>query len=267
MCELLAITSRQPTTVSMSLEEFARHGSESGSNKDGWGIVFYADDDIRRFRDIGPAASSPWVRFVESQPLCSTMMLAHIRAANVGDIRLANTHPFSRELGGNMHTFAHNGYLQGIDKNEDFALGRYRPVGTTDSEWAFCAFLERLKCLWTNAAEVPRLAERFSVAREFAAAIRDLGVANFIYCDGDAMFVHAHRRRQSDGDIRPPGLWLTERSCGGSSEDISGGGVHISSPRQAVTVAASVPLTDDNWRPMPEGTLVAIKNGQVVHSS
>ncbi len=86
MCELLAITSKKPTTVSMSLDQFASHGSDASANRDGWGIVYYSEDDIRRFRDTGPAAASEWVKFVEKQELCSTLFLAHIRNANVGKV-------------------------------------------------------------------------------------------------------------------------------------------------------------------------------------
>jgi predicted glutamine amidotransferase len=45
MCELLAVTSKKPTTVSMSLDQFASHCSDASANRDGWGIVYYAEDD------------------------------------------------------------------------------------------------------------------------------------------------------------------------------------------------------------------------------
>jgi len=248
----------------MSLDEFADHGSDAGKNTDGWGIVYYAEDDIRRFRDVGAAATSEWVKFVERQALCSTLFMAHIRHANVGKISLPNTHPFSRELGGNMHTFAHNGYLQNLETHSAMALERFRRVGETDSEWAFCALLDRLCELWMADTRIPELADRFSVIATFASEIRQLGIANFIYSDGDAMFVHAHQRRQSDGEVRAPGLWLYEQTCPGGSEKVRGGGVKITSPEQTIIMAASVPLTEDRWEPMESGSLVALKNGEVL---
>jgi predicted glutamine amidotransferase len=225
MCELLAITSRRSTAVNVSLDQFANHGSEASRNRDGWGIVYYAEDDIRRFRDIGPAADSAWVDFVEQQALCSTLFLAHIRHANVGTVSLRNTHPFSRELGGSMHTFAHNGFLEGIASNAAFELKRFRTLGDTDSEWAFCALLDRLAELWMAETQVPNLADRYGVITGFSADLRKLGLANFVYCDGDTMFVHSDRRRRADDDIHGPGLWLSERICPGGGETVSGGGV------------------------------------------
>ena len=41
MCELFAMSSRVPATVTFSLEEFARHGGLTAPHKDGWGIVYY----------------------------------------------------------------------------------------------------------------------------------------------------------------------------------------------------------------------------------
>ena len=41
MCELLALSSNQPATVSFSLMQFAAHGGFSGPHKDGWGIGYY----------------------------------------------------------------------------------------------------------------------------------------------------------------------------------------------------------------------------------
>lgn len=39
--------------------------------------------------------------------------------------------------------FAHSGDLPGIERSFNLAYDRYRPVGTSDSEHAFCALLER----------------------------------------------------------------------------------------------------------------------------
>jgi predicted glutamine amidotransferase len=41
MCELFATFSRVPSTVSLSLEEFSRHGGLRGPHKDGWGLAWY----------------------------------------------------------------------------------------------------------------------------------------------------------------------------------------------------------------------------------
>ncbi|MES9904747.1 MAG: class II glutamine amidotransferase [Sedimenticola sp.] len=40
MCELFAMSSLEPASVSFSMEEFSRHGGLSGPHRDGWGIAF-----------------------------------------------------------------------------------------------------------------------------------------------------------------------------------------------------------------------------------
>ena len=246
----------------MSLNQFASHGSDDGGNKDGWGIVYYAEGDIRRFRDVGPAAASTWVNFVEEQEVRSTLFMAHIRHANVGTISLPNTHPFARELGGSMHTFAHNGFLEDFSDSGLFEAKRNKPLGDTDSEWAFCGLLESLAPLWLKDDNVPPIADRLTVIEAFAEKVRTLGIANFIYCDGDALFIHADRRIQEDGEIREPGLWLRQQRARDNIESVGGGGVEIDSPPQRIVMAASVPLTNDDWEPLPAGTLLALRNGE-----
>ena len=264
MCELLAISCALPTPVSMSLKHFASHGGASDTNRDGWGLVYYSGDDIRRFRDTGSAADSEWVKFVEQQSLRCTLFLAHIRFANVGDVRLANTHPFSRELGGSVHTFAHNGFLKNIADTDAFKLRRYRPIGNTDSEHAFCALLDRLCNSWMESDDVPDLSTRQDVVAKFASELKELGLANFIYCDGDAMFVYSDRRKGADGEFQAPGLWMTRRTCLSDDEVISGGGVEICSAKQKIAIAASVPLTEEGWEPLPTGTLAVMKDGDLL---
>ncbi len=44
----------------------------------------------------------------------------------------------------------------------------------------------------------------------------------------------------------------------------SGGGVSVTSDIQAVTLLASVPLTDEDWQPLPKNTILALSQGEVV---
>lgn len=263
MCELLAISSRHPTTVSMSLDRFARNGSPDSDNRDGWGIAYYAEGDIRRFRDVGPAATSAWVKFVEQQEIHCTLFLAHIRHANVGVINLPNTHPFARELGGNMHTFAHNGFLENFEASGMFQQSRFQCLGSTDSEWAFCGLMEGLADTWLSEPDVPDINRRLEVIDRFASRIRALGISNFVYSDGDALFAHADRRIQADGTVREPGLWIHQQRARDDIESVSGGGIQVESPPQRIVMVASVPLTDDDWVPMSTGELVALRDGEI----
>lgn len=264
MCELFAFSGDHPALLRYSMHEFARHGAD-GHNAEGWGVAHYQDGDVRLIKEPSAARDSACLEFIEHHPLRSSWVMSHIRHATQGVAALRNCQPFVRELGGSMHVFAHNGHL---DRDSLSAMVRpagFRPVGETDSELAFCGLLERLRPLWASAADgAPDLDARLDTVAGFAAELRSLGPANFIYADGDVLFAHGHRRTQRDGAIRPPGLHLLCRACEGGSAPFHAGGLQISAgdPEGPQVMIASVPLTDDpGWRPLGEGELLVVRSG------
>ncbi len=267
MCELFSMSSNMPATINYSLEEFSRHGGLTGPHKDGWGIAYYVQGDVRLVKEPLPASDSACVRFIQDHPFSSALVLSHIRKATQGAHILSNCQPFVRELGGAMHVFAHNGDLDARLLRERLPLGFHRPVGDSDSEYAFCALLGRLADLWLMTGGVPAFRERMSVVSAFAEGVRGLGPANFLYADGDALFVHGHRRTQAEGGIRPPGLHVICRRCarGGSTLSTEGLAVTSTGSEQHVVLVASVPLTrEPGWRALGDGELVAVRDGIIV---
>jgi glutamine amidotransferase len=263
MCELLAMSARFPTTIHLSLDELARHGGGTGPHRDGWGIAFAQHGDALVLREPGAASESPWVAFLQRHDLRSDTVLAHVRRATQGERSLRNTQPFSRELGGRVHVFAHNGMLPGIEDDPRFPARRFQRVGDTDSEHAFCALMDRMAEVWARG--MPSLDERLAVVVRFAADLRPRGPANFLYSDGDTIFAHAHRRRQDDGTIRAPGLHVLCRSCSASDDGVALTGVAIApEARQEVALLASVPLSGERWVALAEGEVVALRAGRLV---
>lgn len=266
MCELFSMSSRHPSTVNYSLHEFAKHGGLTYSNKSGWGIAYFQDRDALLIREAEPASDSPWVDFIAGQNLKSVCVIAHVRLASVGAPTLHNTHPFRRALGRRFHVFAHNGTLHNIhDKYDGEALDD-RPVGETDSELAFCVLLQRLRPHWRDGEEGPTVETRFAIFAEFAAEMLKLGAANFIYSDGDVLFVHAHRRVHEEGgvfsDPRPPGLSMRDCAAGEPRRDWACKGLKIDFPDPRAILFASVPLDDEGWEALPEGTALAVRHGR-----
>ena len=123
--------------------------------------------------------------------------------------------------------------------------------------------------------QYPRSIRDFDIVALFAAELRELGPANFLYADGDALFAHGHRRIQADGTIAPPGLWLLCRECTVDRDGLPHSGAALggieagvtiegSGEGQAITLLASVPLTSEGWRPLAEVEVIVIKDGRVV---
>ena len=268
MCELFGLSSRFATRATFSLRTFASRGAPGGTTIDGWGIAFYDGRDVRIYKEPEPAGDSVWLAFIEQRHPASPLIVSHIRRATMGGISLANTQPFTRELGGRVHVFAHNGRLAGIEVRYAAAKQRVRPVGETNSEMAFCILAERLSPLW-SAGEIPPIERRLDIVTRFAAELRELGPANFLYADGDALFAHGHRRIQADGTITPPGLWLLHRECAVDIDGLPQSGVTIEAgdEGQVITLLASVPLTGEGWRPLAEGEVIVVKDGRSVHGA
>ena len=264
MCELFAMSARYPTSVGFSLETLARRGGDVGPHKDGWGVAYFEDRDVFLLRESSPASDSGLVRFMETNGPPSDLVLSHIRLATQGASLLRNTQPFQRELGGRAHVFAHNGNLLGIRDKCFLESRRFNPIGDTDSEFAFCCLLERLGKLWDEAKDtLPSVESRLKTVAEFAAWLRPLGPFNFIYADGDTLFVHSHRRTQDDGVIRPPGLHMLVRSCNEQAVDLTQSGVLLAPVAQELVLVASVPLTDEPWEAIDEGEVIALRKGIV----
>ena len=117
--------------------------------------------------------------------LLSRIYLAHVRHKTVGgEPSHADTHPFARELGGRDYCFAHNGTLDG--PAWDLPLGRYRPIGETDSERFFCHLLGEVAARGGRSTPRPTGA---GSTRRWPSANR-FGKLNVLLSDGHRLFVY-----------------------------------------------------------------------------
>ena len=263
MCELLGLSSNVPATVNVSLPKLAEHGRISGTYNDGWGVGYYEGADVRLMKDSAAVGDSEWIQFIAGHDLRSRLVIAHTRKATRGTRSYPNAQPFVRELAGRAHLFAHNGDLPGIFKSNAFQPYRFNPIGETNSELAFCVLLDQMAAIWTVPGATPTLSEQFLAVSSFASQLRALGPANFLYCDGDMLFAHGHRRKHAEtGRVEAPGLVLLQQHCQSDQQGIVADGLSIRSDDQLVMLFASVPLTIERWEPLAEGELVAVSHGQ-----
>jgi glutamine amidotransferase len=268
VCELFGLSSRLPTRATFCLRRFAGHGALGHTSVDGWGVAFYDlrdACDVRLYKEPEPAGDSAWLEFVEQRGVISSRLVSHIRRATRGGLTHSNTQPFARELAGRMHVFAHNGDVGEIAPSAGGAADRFRPVGQTDSEAAFCILMDEMSALW-SAGRDPSIEARLEVVGRFAGEMRARGQANFLYSDGDALFAHGHKRIQTDGTTAAPGLWRLRRERPADDDDLPECGFNIatSEAEQDIILVASVPITEERWEPFGEGELMAMRHGEVV---
>jgi predicted glutamine amidotransferase len=185
MCQLLAMNCNVPTDIVFSFTGFVHRGGRTDTHHDGWGIAFFEGAGVRHFVDHQAAIASPIAELIKQYPIKSTNVIAHIRKATQGQVALENCHPFVRELWGKYWVFAHNGDLKAFAPVLD---GAFRPVGTTDSELAFCYLMQELRRRFGDTA--PGVEDLRAALTELSAGIAAFGTFNMTLSDGAAMYVH-----------------------------------------------------------------------------
>jgi glutamine amidotransferase len=251
MCELLGMSANVPTDICFSFTGLMQRGGHTGPHRDGWGIAFYEGRGCRTFHDPSPSTDSEVAKLLRRYPIKSCNVISHIRQANSGKICLENTHPFVRELWGCLWAFAHNGQLRGIKKQ---TLLFYKPVGTTDSEHAFCWLLDRIRRAFPNAPRSRR--QLWQIIYETCCELSAMGVFNMLLSDSRFVYAFCGTRL----------CWITRRAPFGPAQlvdvDFTVDFSAETTPDDIVTVIATQPLTkNEAWHHMPVGQLAIFHKG------
>ena len=257
MCQLLGMNCNVPTDICFSFAGFHRRGGATDDHADGWGIAFFEGPGCRVFLDSKSAVESPIAELVRNYPIHSMNVVAHIRRATRGAVALENTHPFVRELWGRYWIFAHNGTLKDFaPPTGDF----FRPVGTTDSERAFCYMLERLRARFPQAQ--PPLPDIFAAIDELTRELAAKGRFNYLLSNGEYLFAHC-----------TDNLCYVLRHAPFAQahlidQDVTVDFNALTTPDDKVAVIATVPLTDnEKWTQMRAGELLVFQHGATVISA
>ncbi|HEX2604418.1 MAG TPA: class II glutamine amidotransferase [Oxalicibacterium sp.] len=257
MCQLLAMNCNVPTDIVFSFTGFATRGGGTDHHADGWGIAFFEGAGVRHFVDYQAAIDSPIAELIRRVPIKSKNVIAHIRKATQGRVALENCHPFVRELWGRYFVFAHNGDL----KNFTPVLnGPYRPVGTTDSETAFCYILQELRRRFGDT--VPTLTQMRDAIAELATQIAAYGTFNMTLSDGFAMFVHCSTQLHYIVRQYP----FSEAVL--SDRDMKVDFSEVTTPNDRVAIIVTEPLTtNERWTAFAPGELKVFVEGQPLAAS
>lgn len=254
MCQLLGMNCNTPTDIVFSFTGFATRGGLTDHHRDGWGIAFFEGSGVRTFVDHQAAVDSPVAELIKRYPIKSQHVIAHIRKATQGRVTLANCHPFVRELWGRYWVFAHNGDLKNFTPALD---GPFRPVGTTDSELAFCFILQELRRRFGDT--LPLLAELRTALREIVDGIASHGTFNMLLSDGSALYTHCSTHLYYIVRQHP----FTKAKL--SDEDLSVDFAEVTTTNDRVAVIVTQPLTDNEvWTQYQAGEMKVFVDGAVV---
>ncbi|WP_343080565.1 class II glutamine amidotransferase [Ostreiculturibacter nitratireducens] len=258
MCRLYAMRSNEPTRVECSLVNAqnalmrqSRQDMEGLMHGHGWGVADYRDG-------LPLVEKQTWAAFhgehfaKAAARVYAHTVIAHVRRATVGEPSIENTHPFSH----GPWIFAHNGTIPNFLKVRDRMMPEIERMfrndirGTTDSEHIFYYILS-LHYRNPNASLRRLVGKALSRIVEWSAEVdpdAKIGL-NVILTDGQ-FFVGSRLGRT---------LWhLTRESvfvcpiCGKSHVH------HEPKTDYRAVEIASEPITDDNWREVPDGTVYSV---------
>jgi predicted glutamine amidotransferase len=256
MCELLGMECNVPTDIVFSFAGLASRGGKVGPHSDGWGLALYDGKVARMFLEPDAAAHSPLARFVREHPIKTLLAIAHVRRKTRGGIGLANTHPFVRELWGRHFVYAHNGTVK---RAKALKLGRFKPIGETDSEHAFCALLGALEHEFDG---YPRSQADFAACvASYAKKIGKDGTFNMLLGDGRQLFARCSTKLHYIVRQAP------FKRATLADEDLTVDFAAVTTPHDRVAVIATMPLTrDENWTVGEPNTLWVFRGGKLVRT-
>ena len=170
---------------------------------------------------------------------------------------LENCHPFVRECWGRYWVFAHNGDLKQF---APVLNGSFLPVGTTDSELAFCYVLQQMRARFGEA--LPAMSELEAFMRDITAEIAAFGTFNMMLSNGEALFAHCSTKLHYIVRQHPfPVANLSDEQV---SVDFS----TVTTPNDKVAVIVTEPLTNnEQWTQFSAGQLIVFVDGDVMTST
>ena len=265
MCQIFALSSNTPSAVTFSFTGLSARGGVTGDHVDGFGLAFHEGRACRLFIDEQRASDAALADFLRRHPIRARTVLAHVRKATQGPVRLENCHPFVREWQGRHWSFCHNGNLKGFAPRLN---GSHLPVGDTDSERAFCWLLQGLRRHLGRAprrhlGRAPRRSGPPSwrqvapVLAGLAQAVRRFGSFNFLLSDGEVLYAHASTRLHALQRQHPfAAAHLVDHDLVLDLAQANG-------PGDRMVLIATEPLTrNEPWLPLAPGELRVYADGE-----
>jgi glutamine amidotransferase len=119
-------------------------------------------------------------------------------------------------------------------------LGRFKPIGQTDSEYAFCALLAAIEHDFKT--KRPSHAELANAVASYAGKIGREGTFNLLLGDGEQLYARCSTKLHHIVRQAP------FKKATLADEDVSVDFAEVTTPNDRVAVVATMPLTrDETW--------------------
>ena len=256
MCELLGINANKNVNINFTWRGFVKKGEE---NPNGWGIGWY--QEIRDGERIVSVIKQP-IKATKSKIALAVpklniegkIIISHVRKAT-SEIMYLNTHPFVRRIFSvNQYDewmFAHNGVLHNVESLPK----QLKPLGTTDSEAAFCYIMENLSGIAT-------IKELFTKLYELLDELSGYGTLNVLMSNGRYLFAYSHYPGK--------GMWFLRRHPPHKSyvrlldEDFRVSLGDTKAEDEYAFLVATKRLTNEPWEKMTPKRLYIFRDGALL---
>jgi len=259
--QLLAIAFDSAASPSFTLKAGPR-GEKPAA---GWGFAWYPMDDGAAvvIKDPNATHETPLTRTLRDwDRFRSCVFLCHTHGAAKRTTQ-QDTHPFQRSYAGRDWVFAHSGEL-GHTLREDLPIDDpvFEPLGTTDSEHAFCWLLLKIRGEGARSLDDIGWEDLLGWFRELNAR----GSSSFLISDGHDVVAYAdangefpfHRIRR-----KPPHAKTVL-----DGERIRLDVVHPTDVNRTMAIIARSPLSqEEGWTPLHAGEMVVMRRGVFTWSS
>ena len=232
MCELFGFSGRRRVELNEYLKEFFTHSVE---HPHGWGLTLLDRDNYSIEKEPVRAIDSKYLKERLRAPIVSSIMLAHIRLATIGNLDWQNSHPFvGLDQSGRRWTLIHNGTIFDYQPMEKYVRTQN---GETGSERILWHLLELMDQAYIKKGRPLTAKERFDVLDHMVVDASAGNKLNLLIYDEELLYAHTnyeaslHKRKTDDG-------------------------VYFSTQ----------PLKKGVWEPLKFNTLLAYKNGERVYT-
>lgn len=235
------------------------------SHSHGWGFGWYPHDHLSAMVMKDPAARGEQIlvdAITDWSNFRSTAFFCKVRGASKG-YSYKETQPFCRSFAGRDWLFMHNGDLEKakLEALHGTHSRLLEPLGTTDSELAFCNLLTQIQ-----AGEARKISEIDpKELHSWFLRYDPLGSSDMYFSDGDSIVCFQGTRSPKNlffTRIQPPKNQDTYTSEAAQ--------IHFPDPRDTYRTAfivSSSPFTQGDWTQMRAGQLIIIRRGALVWSS
>ncbi len=232
----------------------------------GWGIAWYPNDDYAAsvVKDVTNSSAINFSRLLSNWDNFRSTSFIFKLVDQSKTFTQHNTQPFHKSYGGQDWVFCHKGTLNKAEFNEALPIqeGTLDPIGTTDSELAFCHILSNL-----HHEKIKKLIHLdFTLLHNWFQKINEYGTCDFVLSDGQSLALYKDKFSEEQiyyTRILPPHdgrLYASETTSLllDSADDAN---------RVCFIFSTTKPTQLDGWQVLEPGQLMVVRRAAIVWDS